>query len=165
MPITTERSFNSETFTFTATAPFTVAIEAKDYKETDSGLEYIGTGKQQMGDGGLIAQITNTENGEVVAVTDSSWSALVVQRAPLNTACEQSDDPTTCESETIDTPENWTSADFDSAPWASATEWTADEVGPKEGYADVDWDAGAKLIWGSDLKVDNTILFRKEVGE
>ena len=37
VPITTERSFNAETFTFEATYPFTIAIEAKDFKETDSG--------------------------------------------------------------------------------------------------------------------------------
>ena len=42
VPITTERSFNAETFTFEATYPFTIAIEAKDFKETDSGIEYIG---------------------------------------------------------------------------------------------------------------------------
>ncbi|MCB1028405.1 MAG: hypothetical protein KDB24_11675, partial [Microthrixaceae bacterium] len=42
VPITTERSFNSETFTFEAAYPFTIAIEAKDFKETDSGIEYIG---------------------------------------------------------------------------------------------------------------------------
>ena len=37
--ITTERSFNAETFTFEAAYPFTIAIEAKDFKETDSGIE------------------------------------------------------------------------------------------------------------------------------
>ncbi|MGL4744732.1 MAG: hypothetical protein ACRCXL_10160, partial [Dermatophilaceae bacterium] len=34
VPITTERSFNAETVTFTASYPFTLAIEAKDYTET-----------------------------------------------------------------------------------------------------------------------------------
>ena len=29
-------------------------------KEDDSGLEYIGTDRQQMGDGGFIAQITDS---------------------------------------------------------------------------------------------------------
>ena len=48
-PITTERSFNAETITFTAAYPLTIGIEAKDFKETDSGLEYIGERNQQMG--------------------------------------------------------------------------------------------------------------------
>lgn len=165
-PITTERSFNSETFTFEATAPFTVAIEAKDFKESDSGLEYIGTDRQQIGDGGLIAQITNTESGKVVAATDDSWSALVVHRAPLNPECEKSSDPdTTCKSTAIGTPESWTSADFNDDSWESATEWTAADVSPKDGYDEIDWNADAKLIWSSDLKVDNTILFRKEISQ
>ena len=49
VPITTERSFNSETFTFDASYPLAIAVEAKDFKETDSGIEYIGlnTGKRE----------------------------------------------------------------------------------------------------------------------
>ena len=87
--ITTERSFNAEMFTFEATYPFTIAIEAKDFKETDSGIEYIGEPNQQMGDGGIIAQVTEVSTGEVVAGTDSDWKALVVHQAPLNTDCER----------------------------------------------------------------------------
>ena len=48
----------------------TIAIEAKDFKETDSGIEYIGERNQQMGDGGLIAQIKDVRTGKVVAVTE-----------------------------------------------------------------------------------------------
>ncbi len=72
VPITTERSFNSETFNFDASYPPTIAIEAKDFKDNDSGLEYIGERNQQMGDGGLIAQTTDTATGDVVAVTDAT---------------------------------------------------------------------------------------------
>ena len=57
VPITTEKSFNSETVTFTAEFPAQIAIQAKDFKENDTGLEYIGTDRQQMGDGGMIFQI------------------------------------------------------------------------------------------------------------
>ena len=161
VPITTERSFNSETFTFEASLPFTVAIEAKDFKETDSGIEYIGLDNQQMGDGGIIAQVTDTTTGEVVAVTDGTWSALVVHRAPLDTGCENDVDPdATCEFEIIETPAGWADADFDDSAWANATEWSANEVGTKDGYDDIDWDASTQLIWGTDLEVDNTILLR-----
>ena len=49
VPITTERSFNAERFSFEAQALFSVGLIAKDFKENDSGLEYIGTRRQQMG--------------------------------------------------------------------------------------------------------------------
>ncbi|MCP5029705.1 MAG: hypothetical protein GY929_25825 [Actinomycetia bacterium] len=162
--ITTERSFNAETFTFEAVYPFTVAIEAKDFKETDSGIEYIGAGNQQMGDGGLIAQITDTATGDVVGVTSAGWSTLVVHRAPLNTECEKDADPNaTCEFEIIETPSDWADPGFDDTSWGSATEWSAADVGPKDGYDKIRWDPSAQLIWGSDLKVDNTILLRLTV--
>jgi hypothetical protein len=164
VPITTERSFNSETIAFEATYPFTIGIEAKDFKETDSGLEYIGTDRQQMGDGGMIAQITDNATGQVVAVTDASWSALVVQRAPLNTECEKAADPdTACEHETIEIPADWAAPGFDDSGWAAATEWSAADVGPKDGYDEISWDPAAKLVWGSDLKIDNTMLLRATV--
>jgi len=161
VPITTERSFNAETFVFEATLPLTVAIEAKDFKETDSGIEYIGAANQQMGDGGLIAQFTATDTGDVLAVTSSDWQALIVHRAPLNTECERDADPdATCEFEVIDAPAEWTSVGFDDSGWADATTWTEAEVSPKDGYDEITWDSDASLIWGSDLEVDNTVLLR-----
>ena len=81
MPITTE------TITFDATYPLTIAIEAKDFKETDSGRKYIGERNQQMGDGGIIAQITDTSSGDVAAAANAAWFSLVVHRAPLIKDC------------------------------------------------------------------------------
>lgn len=162
--ITTERSFNAETFTFDASYPFTLAIEAKDFKETDSGIEYIGENNQQMGDGGIIAQIIDTSNGEVVSVTNSDWSTLVVHRAPINTECEKDADPdATCEFEIAETPSDWTGTSFDASAWSAATEWSVDAVGPKDGYDEISWDGSAQLIWGTDLEVDNTVLLRTTV--
>lgn len=164
VPITTERSFNSESFTFEASMPFTLAIEAKDFKETDSGLEYIGEQNQQMGDGGVIAQVTDLSTGDVVAVTDSGWTALVVHQAPLNTECEDDPDPdSTCEYLILETPADWAAVDFDDSAWVVATEWSAAEVDPKDGYVEIDWDPSAEFIWGTDLEVDNTILLRTTV--
>lgn len=164
VPITTERSFNAETFTIEAAYPFTVAIEAKDFKETDSGIEYVGELNQQMGDGGLIAQVTETSTGEV-ATTGSDWSVLVVQRAPLNTECADDPDPDgACDHESIDVPSGWADADFDDSSWAAATEWTTAEVRPRDGSEEISRDASAQLIWGSDLEVDNTVLTRVSVG-
>ncbi|NCV02643.1 MAG: hypothetical protein EBV53_15865, partial [Proteobacteria bacterium] len=56
VPITTERSFNAETFFFDAELPLTLNLVAKDFKENDTGLEYIGKPNQQVGDGGVILQ-------------------------------------------------------------------------------------------------------------
>ncbi len=161
VPITTERSFNAETIRFTATPPLTIAIEAKDFKETDSGIEYIGLPNQQMGDGGLIAQVTDDETREVVAVTTGGWRALVIHHAPLNTTCEKDPDPNaTCQFDSVPAPTNWTTASFDAGKWDAATEWSAEAVGPKDGFDEITWDPSARLIWGGDLKVDNTVLFR-----
>jgi hypothetical protein len=161
VPITTERSFNAETIEFTATYPLTVAFVTKDYKETDSGLEYIGTDRQQMGDGGFIAQITDTVTGDVVLTTNDTWRGLVVQRAPLNQDCVTSSDPNTdCKFEALAEPTGWTDAAFDDSKWPTATVYTAAEVGTKDGYDTIKWAPDAALIWTSDLKVDNTILWR-----
>ncbi len=164
VPITTERSFNAETIEFDATYPLILGIEAKDFKETDSGIEYIGLGNQQMGDGGLIAQITDTTTGEVVVATNADWTVLVVHRAPLNTDCERDADPdATCEFEITDTPSEWATQGFDDGEWSTATVWAEADVGPKDGYDQITWSPSAELIWGADLEVDNTILFRSAV--
>jgi hypothetical protein len=160
VPITTERSFNAETITFDATYPLTIAVEAKDFKETDSGIEYIGANNQQMGDGGLIIQITDDDSGAAV-FSDASWKSLAIHRAPLNTSCEKDPDPdSTCQFESIDAPGGWTSPDFDDSAWASATVWSESDVSPKDGYDEISWYPSAELIWGTDLEVDNTVLFR-----
>ena len=163
-PITTVRSFNAETITFTDSYPLTIALVSKDYVEGDSGLEYIGTSRQQMGDGGFIAQVTDTSTGELVATTSSAWKGLVIFRAPLNADCVTSREPDTmCTHEIVPEPAGWTSPTFDVSSWVAAREYTAAEVGPKDGYDTVNWTPDAKLIWSGDLKVDNTILWRTTV--
>lgn len=164
VPITTERSFNAETIEFQASYPLTIALVAKDYREDDSGLEYIGTDRQQMGDGGVIAQITDATTGEVVAATGPTWRGLVIQRAPLDVACEKAADPATeCTFEASPEPDGWTDADFDDADWFEASTFTAEEVGAKDGYTEIEWDPSAELIWAESLKQDNTILWRTTV--
>lgn len=162
--ISTERSFNSEVFTFTATYPFTVAMVTKDFKENDSGLEYIGSDRQQMGDGGFIAQVTDNETGRVVATTNESWRGLVIHKAPLNMECEKSQNSSTdCEFTSQDEPSGWTEPSFDDSTWTLAQAYTEDEIGAKDGYYDNPWTPEAKLIWTSSLKQDNTILWRYSV--
>ncbi len=164
VPITTERSFNAETISFDASYPFTVAVEAKDFIETDSGLEYIGQPNQQIGDGGIIVQITDTSTGEVVAVSGGDWTALPIHQAPLNPECVRSASPDTdCESAIVDAPIGWTEVGFDDSAWAAATVWSESAVSPKDGYNEIAWDAAAQLIWGTDLEIDNTVLLRTTV--
>jgi len=127
-------------------------------------LEYIGENNQQMGDGGVIAQVTDTATGEVVAATDASWATLVVHQAPLNTECEDDADPdATCEFAIIETPSDWTAVDFDDSGWVDATVWSEAAVDPKIGYDDISWDVTAALVWGADLEVDNTVLLRTTI--
>jgi phosphatidylethanolamine-binding protein (PEBP) family uncharacterized protein len=164
VPITTERSFNSETFTFDATPPFDLNFIVKDYMQNDSGLEYIGTPQQQMGDGGFIAQVTDTGTGNVVAVSNSTWKCKVIHKAPLNKTCVKDPDPlATCQSLITPEPSGWMNSGYDTSNWESATEYSAAAVGVKEGYFDVAWNPAAKLIWTSDLQADNTLLCKVTV--
>ena len=92
-PFATEKSFNSEAITFKATLPLTVGIIARDYVENASGLEYIGRPNQQIGDGGIIAQIREVSSGAIVGATNKTWKVLVLNKAPLNPECVKSSNP------------------------------------------------------------------------
>ena len=167
MPITTERSFNSETFTFSASYPMSLNFIAKDYKQNDTGLEYIGTDRQQMGDGGFIDQFTNAETGELIAVTNSNWKCMVIHEAPLDKSCEKSSNPVAgempCGFTSLDEPTNWKELNFDDSGWNNAVTYSEAQVSPKDGYDQISWNSSAQLIWGPDLKTDNTILCRLTV--
>jgi hypothetical protein len=164
VPITTERSFNSERFTFQASYPLHLNFVVKDYKANDTGLESIGTPKQQIGDGGFVAQFTDVATGKVIAVTNERAKVLVIHKAPLNPACAKEANPIagqgTCTFTSILEPSTWKKSDFNDGAWNNASVFTAAEVGPKEGYLDIAWNPSAKFIWGSDLFADNTVLVR-----
>lgn len=163
VPITTERSFNAERFSFEAKSPFSIGLIAKDFKENNTGLEYIGSRRQQMGDGGVIIQIKNSK-GKTVAVTNDKWQCMVTHHAPVNKSCAEEINPIAgqgaCGFEVTKTPANWDTINFDASGWQSATEHSEDAVRPKDGYNRISWDDNAKLIWGSDLETDNTMLCR-----
>ena len=167
VPITTERSFNAESFVFNADYPLQLNFVAKDFKENDTGLEYIGRGNQQMGDGGLIAQFTDTATGVTVAVTNEDWRCLVIHEAPLDRACEDEADPAPgvgpCRFTSTVEPEGWRLPGFDDGEWPSAVEHSAAAVRPKGGYDDIQWVDGARLIWSADLETHNTLLCRLTV--
>src|SRR5690348_3108411 len=138
VPITTERSFNAETFIFNASYPLTLNFIAKDYKENDTGLEYIGTDRQQMGDGGLIAQFTYVATGKVIAATNDDWACIVIHEAPLDKACEKESNPVAgqapCNFTSLEEPADWKDATFDVSSWSAASVYSESEVSPKEGY-------------------------------
>lgn len=166
VPITTERSFNAESFSFEAERPFVIGLVAKDFKENDTGLEYIGARNQQMGDGGVILQIMN-EAGELVAVSNDGWQCLVIHSAPLDKSCEGLSNPVAgegaCTFEASEEPDGWDVADFDASSWPLADVYSAREVGPKDGYDKITWADDAELIWGPDLEQSNTVLCRLTV--
>lgn len=164
VPITTERSFNAETVTFEAEFPMTIAFTAMDFRENDTGLEYIGTRRQQMGDGGMIAQFRDTETGEIVAATNSDMRCLVVHHAPVDRSCEDEQNPVAgegvCAFDISEPPADWTTPGFDDSAWPFAIEHSARAVDPKDGYDEITWDDAAALIWSDDLELDNTLLCR-----
>lgn len=168
VPFKTERSFNAERVTFNTDLPATIAFEFRDFRENDTGLEYIGTGRQQVGDGGAIVQFTDAETRAVLEVSDSNWKCLVINHAPVDEACAKESDPKVgeglCAAEIRDAPASWTEPGFDDSQWIAATEHSACEVSPKDGYDEVDWKPGAKLIWSDNLKLDNTVLCRAVIG-
>lgn len=169
VPITTERSFNAETITLTNQLPMAVAFMAKDFKENDTGLEYIGTNRQQMGDGGMIAQFRDAKTGKVIAATDKTMRCMVVHRAPVDRSCAKVQNPVegkgACASVKTEIPANWTATDFDDSSWPAAVEHSVQEVSPKDGYDEIQWDASAKLVWSDDLVQDNTLLCRMTIGK
>jgi len=163
VPITTERSFNAESFEFVAHRPFIIGLVAKDFKQNDTGLEYIGTRRQQMGDGGLILQVKDS-SGVPVAVSNGEWQCLVIHSAPLDKSCERETYPVagrgTCTFQVKAEPEGWDLSDFDASDWPKASVYTEREVSPKDGYDRINWADDARLIWGPDLEQSNTILCR-----
>ena len=164
VPITTEKSFNSEKIKFSATYPLTIGIIAKDFTENASGLEYIGKPNQQVGDAGIIFQIREVISGKVIAFSGRDWKVLTINKAPLNPECVKSNNPISeCKSLNVAIPSTWAASSYKDTAWKSATEFSKETVGVKEGYFDYSWIPGAALVWSSDLKLDNTILLRRIV--
>ena len=165
--ITTERSFNAEAVTFDADYPLHLNFILKDFKENDTGLEYIGARNQQMGDGGFIMQLTDTSSGDVVAVSNADWACMVIHEAPLDKSCEGESNPVAgtapCDFTDLGEPDGWKAADYDDSGWTATTVHSASAVGPKDGYDAISWDSNADIIWGPDLETNNTILCRVTV--
>lgn len=109
-------------------------------------------------------QLTDIRSGAVVAVSNGDWACTVIHEAPLDKACETESHPVagTAPCEFIDSgePAGWKAPDYDDSGWSDTTVYAASDVDPKDGYDAINWDASAELIWGPDLKTNNTILCR-----
>jgi len=162
VPYNTERSFNTESFIFSTALPAQLSVVMKDFKENDTGLEYIGSSHQQAGDGGFIAQFIDGATGKTLAVSDDSWRCTVIHKAPINLdECEKSSNPQqVCKSKIDAEPANWKSAGFDDRSWPQATLHSAWAVQPHGDFNWFDWKMSAKFIWSPDLVRDNTVLCR-----
>ena len=160
----TERSFNAERFEFKADYPMTIAFQFRDFMENETGLEYIGTRKQQMGDGGAIVQFKDATTGKLLAASGSDWRCLVQQVAPVDKSCERDRNPQintgACSQKQVSVPADWMASGFDDSDWSMATIHSTRDVRPKDGYDRIKWDRSAKLIWGPNLEQDNIVLCR-----
>lgn len=162
VPYNTERSFNTESFTFSAALPAQLSVVMKDFKEDDTGLEYIGSSHQQAGDGGFIAQFIDAGTNKTLTVSDDSWRCTVIHQAPINLQeCANASSPQqVCKSKIDPEPTNWKSAGYDYKKWPQATIHSAWEVQPHGDFNWFGWKMSAKFIWSSDLVRDNTVLCR-----
>lgn len=124
--------------------PMTIAVMACDNADPITGMEYANT---NIGDGGFILKLGDG------TVTNHGWKSLVVSRGPVG------GDPARPKAEHAPLPDAWYSAGFNDSGWVQATEYSESEVDPKGPYFDYDF-SGARFIWGGDLKIDNTVLFR-----
>lgn len=167
VPYATERSFNAERVTFRADLPMTVAFEFRDFMQNDTGLEYIGTRRQQVGDGGAIAQFHDAATGKLMAVTNTKWRCQVVHYAPISDNCAKMRNPQpgvgACASRVTAVSPDWIKPGFDDKGWPVATRHSERSVRPKDGYDRIDWDRGAQLIWGPDLRHDNIVYCRTTI--
>lgn len=127
--------------------PMTIAVMAKDEANPVTALEYNDS---NIGDGGFILKI-----GDDI-VSDASWRAKNFFHGPIN------GDLRNPKVRKTEIPENWWAIDFDDSSWEYATEHSEEAVGPKGPFYEKDFN-GAKFIWTEDLKLDNTIIFRKRV--
>ena len=127
--------------------PMTIAVMGIDNADSKTGMEYANT---NIGDGGFILKLGDG------TVTNATWKAKKFSWGPID------GDVQNPRVENIPLPKNWYAVDFDDGGWPNATEFTEEEVGPKEPFFEHDF-KGAKFIWSDDVRLDNLVLFRTVV--
>ena len=104
------------------------AIQCEDFA-SESGYEYIGSNRPQLGDGALIAEFDDGLGSRTVA---GSWKVYTATHGPtdasLSAGCSAAN-LGVCVVEDRGIPEGWTEPDFDDHSWKYATRYTAAEAG------------------------------------
>lgn len=127
--------------------PMTIAVMAKDNADPQTGMEYANT---NIGDGGFCLKFSDG------TVTDASWKAKRYSWGPIN------GDKAMPKVQSEPIPDDWFAVDFDDSQWGKATEYSQEDVGPKQPFFEHDF-ANAKFIWTSDIQLDNVVIFRHVV--
>ena len=127
--------------------PMTIAVLARDNADPQTGMEYANT---NVGDGGFILKFGDG------TVTNGSWKAKCFSHGPVG------GDTRNPRVENTPLPDDWFAVDFDDRGWKNAREFSEQEIDPKQPYYDADF-RGAKFIWTDDVRLDNTVIFRRVV--
>jgi len=127
--------------------PMTIAVMARDNADPKTGMEYANS---QIGDGGFILKFADG------TVTDGSWKARCFSHGPV------AGDTRNPRVESEPVPDNWFAVDFDDSGWKKAREYSEQEIDPKKPFYEADF-RGAKFIWTDDVRLDNTVIFRRTV--
>lgn len=127
--------------------PMSIAVMAKDNADAKTGMEYANT---KIGDGGFILKLGDG------TVTNAKWKAKAFSRGPIDR------DTRNPRVENLPIPEDWYAVDFDDSSWNQATEYTQNQIGPKEPFFEHDFE-GARFVWTDDVELDNTVIFRHTV--
>ena len=127
--------------------PMTIAVMGIDNADPKTGMEYANT---NIGDGGFILKLGDG------TVTNANWKAKKLSWGPVDNNTQHP------RVESIPTPKDWHTVEFDDSQWANAKEFTEEQVGPKTPFFEHDF-KGAKFIWSDNIKLDNIVLFRTVV--
>ena len=127
--------------------PMTIAVLARDNADPQTGMEYANT---NVGDGGFILKFGDG------TVTSGAWKAKCFSRGPVG------GDTKNPRVENTPLPDDWFTVGFDDSGWTQAREYSVQEIDPKQPFYDTDFN-GAKFIWTDDVRLDNTVVFRRMV--
>ena len=114
-------------FEWDGTSSLAYAIQCEDYA-SESGYEYTGSPRPQLGDGALIAAF---DDG-LGTVTAANWRVYTVTFGPTDASRSAGCSAVNldkCVVEDRGMPEGWTQPGFDDSRWAFATSYTAAEAG------------------------------------
>jgi len=93
VPITTERSFNSETAIFTADYHCSQILSSRISSKTIPVWNTLASADSRWAIGGFIMQLTDMNTGDIVSVSDQTMKCTVIHKASLNRSCERSPSP------------------------------------------------------------------------